>query len=86
LSSRLLPQNINIKLYRTVMLSVVWDGRETLSVTLRDKHRLRRILGPERNEETGEWTKLHKDELYDCTPLYSRPGLYNDHTEQTRCQ
>jgi hypothetical protein len=62
----LLPKNINIKVYRTVILSGVWDGRETL--TLREKHRLRRILGPERDEVTGEWTKLHNDELYN---LYS---------------
>jgi hypothetical protein len=61
----LLPKNINVKLYRTVILSVVWDGRETLSVTVREKHRLRRILGPERGEVTGEWTKLHNDEIYD---------------------
>jgi hypothetical protein len=61
----LLPKNINIKVYRTVILSVVWDGCKTLSLTLREKHRLRRILGPERYEVTGEWTKLHNDELYD---------------------
>jgi hypothetical protein len=35
---------------------------------LREKDRLRRILGLERDEVTGEWTKLHNDELYD---LYS---------------
>jgi hypothetical protein len=35
-----------------------------LSLTLREKHRLRRILGPERDEVTEEWTKLHNDELY----------------------
>jgi len=64
LSSSLLPKNINIKVYRTVIFSVVWDGRETLSVTLREKHRLRRILGPKTDKVTGEWTKLHNDELF----------------------
>jgi hypothetical protein len=53
---------------RIVILSVVWDGLQTLSLTLREKHRMRRILGPERDEVTGEWTKLHNHVLYD---LYS---------------
>ena len=61
----LLPKNINIKVYTTAILSVVWDERETLSLTQREKHRLRRILGPERDEVTGEWTKLLNNELYD---------------------
>jgi hypothetical protein len=26
---------------------------------------LRRIFGPKRDEETGEWRKLHSDELND---------------------
>jgi len=26
---------------------------------------LRRIFGPERDEVTGEWRKLHNEELYD---------------------
>jgi len=33
---------------------------------------LRRILGPKRNEVTGEWRKLHNDELND---LYSSPKI-----------
>jgi hypothetical protein len=32
---------------------------------------LRGIFGPERDEVTGEWRKLHNDELYD---LYSSPN------------
>jgi hypothetical protein len=31
---------------------------------------LRRIFGPKRNEVTGEWRKLHNEELRD---LYSSP-------------
>jgi hypothetical protein len=31
---------------------------------------LRRILGPKRDEVTGEWRKLHNEELHD---LYSSP-------------
>jgi hypothetical protein len=33
---------------------------------------LRRIFGPKRNEITGEWIKLHNEELND---LYSSPNI-----------
>jgi len=33
---------------------------------------LRRILGPKRDEVTGEWRKLHNEEL---TVLYSSPNI-----------
>ena len=33
---------------------------------------LRRIFGPKRDEVTGEWRKLHNDELRD---LYSLPNI-----------
>jgi hypothetical protein len=49
---------------------VVLYGLETWSLTLREEHRLRvfqkrvfRIFGPERNKVTGEWRKLHNEEL-----------------------
>jgi len=29
---------------------------------------LRRIFGPKRDEVTGEWRKLHNEELMICTP------------------
>jgi hypothetical protein len=33
---------------------------------------LRRIFGPKRNEVTGEWRKLHSEELHN---LYSSPDI-----------
>jgi hypothetical protein len=33
---------------------------------------LRRIFGPKRDEATGEWRKLHNEELRD---LYSSPSI-----------
>ena len=33
---------------------------------------LRRIFGPRRGEVTGEWKKLHNEELHD---LYSSPNI-----------
>jgi hypothetical protein len=34
---------------------------------------LRRIFGPERDEVTGEWRKLHNEELND---LYTSPTIF----------
>jgi len=49
-------------------------GCETWSLTLREERRLmvfeyrvlRRIFGPKRDEVTGEWRKLHNEELNIC--------------------
>jgi hypothetical protein len=76
LSSSLLSNNLKIRIYKTIILPVVLNGCETWSLTLRDTYRLRvfenrllrRIFGPKRDEVTGEWRKLHNEELRD---LYS---------------
>jgi hypothetical protein len=78
LSSRLLSKNLKIGIYKTIILTVVLYGCETWSLTLREEHRLRvlenrvlRIFGPKRDEVTGEWRKLHKEELRDLYSLSS---------------
>jgi hypothetical protein len=80
LSSRLLSRNLKVKIYKTIILPVVLYGCETWSLTLRDENRLRvcenrvlrRIFVPKRNEVTGEWRKLHSEELH---ILYSSPDI-----------
>jgi len=75
----LLPKNVKIKIYKTVILPVVVYGCETWSLTLREEHRLRvfenrvlrRIFGSKRDEVTGEWRKLHNDELDDLCCSHS---------------
>jgi hypothetical protein len=75
LYSSLLYKNIKIKIYRIIILLVLW-GCETWSLTLREERRrrvfekrvLRKIFGHKRDEVTGEWRKLHYEELND---LYS---------------
>jgi hypothetical protein len=65
----LLPKNVKIRIYKTIILPVVLYGCETWSLTLKEEHRLRvfenRVLGrifrPKRNEVTGEWRKLHNE-------------------------
>jgi hypothetical protein len=70
---------VKIKIYKTIILPVVLYGCETWSLTLREEHRLkvfenrvlRRIFGPERDEVTGGWRKLHNEKLR---------GLYSSHS------
>jgi len=67
LSSSLVPKNVKIKKYRTIMSPVVLYGYETWSLILTSGRRLRvfanrmlgRVFGPKRDEVTGEWRKLH---------------------------
>jgi len=73
LSSSLISKNLKIKIYTTIILPVVLYGCETWSLTLREESRLRvfenwllrRIFDPKRDEVTGEWRKLHNEELND---------------------
>ena len=66
-------KNIKIKIYRTIIVSVVVHGCETWSLTFREQRRLRvfenmvlrKIFGPKMNDLTGEWRKPHNEELND---------------------
>jgi hypothetical protein len=76
LSSSLLSKDIKSIARRTIILPVVLYGCEAWSLTLRWEQRLRvfknrmprEVFGPERDEGTGEWRRLHNQELHD---LYS---------------
>jgi hypothetical protein len=99
LSSSLLPKNIKIKIYRTIILPVVLYGCETWSLTLKEESRLRvlrRMFGSKWDEVTGEWRKLHNEELNDlyCSPKnypgeqianYEMSGTCSTYGEEERC-
>jgi hypothetical protein len=67
-----------MKIYRNVTLHIVlnicefWSRilREGPSPTVLERNVLRKISGPMKEEVTGDWRKLHKEELYDlcCSP------------------
>ncbi|PSN53750.1 hypothetical protein C0J52_02215 [Blattella germanica] len=71
---------MKLKIYKTVISPVILYGCETWTLTLREEKRLRvfenkvlrKIFGPKRDEETGEWRRLHNTELKD---LYGKPDI-----------
>jgi len=73
-------KNLKIKIYRNIILPVVFYGYETWSLTLREERKLRvfenmvlrRIFGSMRDEVTGEWRRLHNEEL---NGLYYSPNI-----------
>jgi hypothetical protein len=78
LSSHVLSKNIKIRIYKTTNLHVVLYECETWSLTLTEEHGLRvfqnrvlKIFGPRRDKATGDWRKLHNEELHN---LYSSPN------------
>ena len=76
LYSSLLSKNVKNKIHRTLILPFVMFGCEIWSLRLREersprvfeKRVLRRIFGSKRDEVTGEWRKLHNEELNDLYP------------------
>jgi hypothetical protein len=63
---------VKVKIYKSIILPAVLYGCETWSLTFMQEPRLRvfenrvlrRISGPKRDELTGEWRKLHSEELH----------------------
>ena len=87
LYSRLLSKNLKVKIYRNVILPAVLYGCETWSLTLREERKmrvfenmvLRRIFGPRRDEVTGEWRRLHNEELNIVRVIKSRRMSWAGH-------
>jgi hypothetical protein len=67
-------------MYKTIILLVVLYDCETWYLTLKEEHILRvfdnrvlrRISGSRRHGATGDWRKLHTEELHN---LYSSPSI-----------
>jgi hypothetical protein len=72
-----LSKNVKIRIYRAIILYAC----ETLSITVREEHRLRvfenkvlrRISGSKREKVTRDWRKLRSEELYN---LYPSPNAF----------
>jgi hypothetical protein len=67
------------KIYKIIILYVVFYGSETWTPALREEHRLRvfenrvlRIFRATREEVVGAWRKLHNEELH---YLYASPNI-----------
>jgi hypothetical protein len=68
LCSRLLSENLKIKIYKTIIVAFVLYGCKTWLLTLNEEHRLRmsenralrRIFGPKREEVVGRWRRLRQ--------------------------
>jgi hypothetical protein len=74
--SRQESENVNIKIYEIIILTVVLYGCETWCLTYREEHTLRvfenrvlrKIFRFKRDDITGGWRKLHNEKLHN---LYS---------------
>jgi hypothetical protein len=81
-SGLLIPASLPGRLTVSALNNIAFEARYgSCSLTLREEQRLRvfenrvlrRIFGPKRDEETGEWRRLHNKEL---TDLYSWPDIF----------
>jgi hypothetical protein len=70
---------VKVRIYKTIILSVVPYGRETWPLIVRVEHKprvfenrvLRRIFGSKRDGVMGGWRKLYNEELHNLYPLPS---------------
>jgi hypothetical protein len=80
LSSHLLSKNVTVRIYNTIILTLVLYGCQTWSLTLREEHKLRvfenrvlmRIFELKGDGVMGGLRKLHNEELHN---LYSSPSV-----------
>jgi hypothetical protein len=69
--SCLISKNVKITIYKIIILPTVLNGCKTWSLTSREEHTLnvfekrvlRRVSGSKRHEETGDWGKVHNEEI-----------------------
>jgi hypothetical protein len=79
-----------VKVYGSITLPVVLYRCETWSLTLREERRLRMfensllsiIFRPMRDEVTGEWIKLYKEELNDLNSSPNIAGVIKSRREK----
>ena len=72
LPSRLFSKNLNIKIYKIIILPVVLCGCKTWSLILRfENTTLGQVFGPKR-DDNGEWRRLHNEEIHN---LYRSPNI-----------
>jgi hypothetical protein len=74
LSSHLLSKNINIRIYKTIILPLVLSRCETLSLTIREEPETEGVCEylDRRDEVTGGCNKLHEEKHHN---LYSSPSI-----------
>ena len=82
LDHHIYPHTRHFYFLHFIFVCIIYElyGCESWLLTLREERRLwvfengvlRRIFGPKRDEVTGEWRKLHKEEL---KGLYSSPNI-----------
>jgi hypothetical protein len=80
LATRLLSKKAKLIIYRSIILPVALYGCETWTLTREyenwfrvfENKVLRRIHGPKRDDHTGEWRRLHNEELHS---LHAAPDI-----------
>ena len=66
---------LNIYIYIYIYIYITWTLREERRLKVFENRVMRRIFGPKRDEVTGEWRKLHNEELKD---LYCLPKIIRE--------